>query len=331
MSGEATEKLVLAPEATFAAIEQALSHMGWSRTADTATLPPLVPGEPEFAVWTRSNPEARIHYSCNPVVGLRVLAVSGKEAHETRVELRDTLPCLTPSALQELLADPESRRVLLGLYAARELLAIHLFDEIQELTDHDNPRISETAAATCEALAIALAELGLDRLKTDQARHPGRSALFPHLGSTEVRRNLVRWLIRDAIPGEPGLPAQFAAAVHDDDWLVRLLGAIGAARFGVTGLWPDIRRMDLPRTGREGANAQERSMLLALRGAILGELSGAPPASGPRERARLEEHLRNVVIGRDDGIRDAVRAKVEDWLEPTDSNPAFSESERSIR
>lgn len=320
MAAGTMAKLVIAPEVQFARIEQILSDQGWGRAKDTAKRPPLVKGELEFASWSQADKELRAHYSCNPVVGLRVLEIDGVESSAATSRIAETVPHLSMDDLKSLLQDPDPRRILLGLYAAVELEAFLLLNEINALAQHSNQRVSSTAVDTRESLSLRLLQRGQQQLEAERAKHPDRSVIFPRIADVELRRNLLRWMIREPSAKSQDVQLLLGAALHDEDWLVRLLGAIAAVRYGATELWLEIRKMELPRTSRSGLDQHQQSMLLALRAAILGELAQEAPVSGSSERTRLERHLRQIVIGRDDGVHDDVYLQVERWLTPTDSH-----------
>jgi hypothetical protein len=108
--------IMLRPEVSFAQIHWLFLAAGWRGGATVAT-PPLVPAEPELAVWRRER--AVVRYECNPVVWLRVLRPSGAAA------TLPVLPALTATDVLALLQGPaqtdaQAGRVLLGILAARE-------------------------------------------------------------------------------------------------------------------------------------------------------------------------------------------------------------------
>ena len=70
-------RLVLDPSILFEEMRRRLESLGFARQPDTTITPPLVPGEPESASFISPESEARIVYTFNPVVKLRVLAFHG--------------------------------------------------------------------------------------------------------------------------------------------------------------------------------------------------------------------------------------------------------------
>ena len=66
-----TFSLVLKPNVSFQSLTGSLDQLGWQRRPDTSVAPPIIPGEPEFASWSREGD--RISYTFNPVARFRVL------------------------------------------------------------------------------------------------------------------------------------------------------------------------------------------------------------------------------------------------------------------
>lgn len=300
-------------------IEQILSDQDWARAKDTAAQPPLLEDEPEFASWSQADKDLRAHYSYNPVVGLRILEIDGIEAAAAISRVAETVAHLDMQEVQSLLQDADPRRILLGLYAAVALQAFLLLNQISALTQHSNQRVSSTAVDTLEALSLLLLQRGQQQLEAERAEHPDRSAIFPRLADVELRRNLLRWIIQEPSALTQDVQLLLGAALHDKDWLVRLIAAIATVRYGATELWLDVRKMEFPQTSRSGLNQRQRSMLLALRAAMLGELAQELPAPSSGERNKLERHLRHIVMGQDDGVYDEVYLQVKQWLKPTDN------------
>ncbi len=93
--------LVLLPNFSFANLEVRLAELGWTAQASTMVRPPILPGEPEMASWRKQ--DVLLTYSFNPVVGLRVIHLSGGEAAASRRELAEHLPSLELGELETLL------------------------------------------------------------------------------------------------------------------------------------------------------------------------------------------------------------------------------------
>jgi hypothetical protein len=129
-----------------------------------------------------------------------------------------------------------------------------------------------TGAVTAAAVADAL-----ERLKTEQRRHPERSALFPHLGDASVRRQILRWMARDQARSSPAIDQVLRAALADPDWEVRMTAVIAAARLRAASVLPDVARTELPRTRDEGFDRDDRRILELLRRASMAALADAQP------------------------------------------------------
>jgi hypothetical protein len=300
-------RIVVAPATGFAEIDAALAGLGLAPGPDDAVTPPAIPGEREFAYWTAAGGDALISYSFNPAVALRVLAFSGADAAGWKARASAQLPLLEPDGIHALLKSAEPRSVLLGLFAAAELKAAALIGDIEPLRLHRDQLISQAAARAAERLALAVLDLGAERLAAERRRHPGRSALFPRLGDADRRREILAWLLRDAEGMNEDAAEVLRAALADEDWRVRAAAMLVAVRLGAAALWPDIRKMALPTSSRSGLDRVRRSLLLAARKAALAELAGEPLPAGTDDKARLAKRLRDVVAGRkreqpDDGI-----------------------------
>ena len=308
-------RLVVAPDTGFAAIAAALAGLGLAEGPDDAVTAPMIPGEREFAHWTAASGDALVHYSFNPVVSLRVLAVSGSDALAWRAQIASLLPLLGPADLRRLLRSPEPRDVLLGLFAAAELKAAALIGDVEPLRIHRDRRISQAAARTAETLALAVLELGAERLAAEQRRHPERSALFPRFGDAAARREVLIWLLRDGHDFNEEVAKMLRSALVDPDWQVRVTAMLVAVRLKAAALWPEIRRIELPATSRSGLDGAGRSLRRAARTAALAELAGEPAPAGTDDKSLLMARLRDALAGRSDGRPDELRDWIEGWLE----------------
>jgi len=135
--------VVLAPMLPFAAIHRAFVAAGW-RGGATTQAAPLVPAEPEFAVWRRATTIA--YYDANPVVWLRVLRVRG-------LDPIPELPRLSEDDVLALLQSEDRTSRLRGVLATTEL----------RLTAA-RPRLAELAASAAEPLIPQYARQALRAL-----------------------------------------------------------------------------------------------------------------------------------------------------------------------
>jgi hypothetical protein len=308
-------KLVVHPTVAWQAIDEALRDSGFERGEDTAATPPTLPGEPEAAHWFRSSSDTLVSYSFNPVVFLRLLDVEGTDAASVAGTLRERLRCISHRDLDGFLASSEPRELLLGLYTAAELKAIGLLSAVEALRTHTHQRVSQAAARTAEVLSLALVAVGAERLASEQRRHPDRSVVFPRLGDAGERREILLWLLHDS-PEAPGDSEKvLRSALVDPDWEVRVTAMLVVARMGLSDLWLNVKRMELPATSRSGLDRRWRSVLSALKKAVLAELAAEPRPTADNERSRLMLHLRKLAAGENDGLQDELHHWVNGMLQ----------------
>ncbi|MCP4898061.1 MAG: hypothetical protein GY906_13905 [bacterium] len=295
-------KLILEPSVSFATVNERLVALGCEARPSTMVSEPILPGEPELAQWRHCHRDSLITYTFNPAVLLRVLALKGGDADELRESIAGELACLSPRRLKQLLAGSEARELLLGLYAVRELGAVGLLDRVDRLKTHGEPLVAQAAQDTFEQLALSLARRGAQQLEWEKASHPDRSALFPRIGDAHTRRQMLRWLATDPTRSED-LAVVLRTGLEDEDWEVRATAMLIAARKGIGDLWQDVKRIELPRTGKHGPDAGDRAILKALRKAVLEHLADEemPHRPGPDSNAELQTaagmrfHLRRLV------------------------------------
>lgn len=308
-------RLVVAPATRFADIAAALAGLGLEPGPDDSVTPPAIPGEREFAYWTAPEGDSLVHYSFNPAVRLRVLVFSGDDAWRWRATAASRLPLLDFDELKGLLASEEPREILLGMFAAAELKAVTLAADVESLRLHRDRLVSQAAARTAEALALAVVEVGAERLAAEQRRRPDRSALFPRIGDAERRRATLIWLWKDGHPLNEDVARVLRSGLEDEDWKVRVTAMLVAVRLRAASLWPHVRRVELPTTSRSGLDSRQRSLLVAARKAALAELAGEPLPDGSDAKARLMRRLRDVVAGRKGDRPDDSLDWLETWLD----------------
>ncbi|MEH2522014.1 hypothetical protein V1279_007587 [Bradyrhizobium sp. AZCC 1610] len=277
--------MVLGPEVSFSRLDRALSKLGWERAPDTSAAPSLVPGEPEFASWSRHDDES-ISYTFNPVVRLRVLVFYGARAGALKTEVESSLPALGIPELEALLQSTDPRQLLLGVLALRELRALALTERLGPLRSHREATVARAAQKAHAELVQLAVEVAAERLREDKRQRPDRSVLFPRLGDAHLRRQTLRWLIRDRKESNEHIEAVLRSGLVDKDWEVRATAMLAAARLGVRALGKDVERLELPRTSREGPDETDRSILYAARKVVLAQLAGEP---GP-ERTAAPDH-----------------------------------------
>ena len=291
--------VIIRPTTSFQDVHEAFTRLGWSRAFDPPVTPSLIPGEPEFASWSRHDDEG-ISYTFNPVVKLRVLVFYGARAGALKAEVETLLPTLGVAELEALLQSSEPRELLLGVLASRELRVYTLLERLEALRTHREAAIARAAQkAHAELLGLAVG-VGAQRLAEEKRRHPDRSVLFPRLGDAHLRRQTLRWLIRDRKESNEHIEAVLRSGLVDKDWEVRATAMLAAVRLGVRGVGKDVERIELPRTSREGPDETDRSILFATRKVVLAQLAGEPEpeeTAAPEPRAVMWRHLWRCVAG----------------------------------
>ena len=311
-----TVSLVLDPNVSFRMLADSLAELGWQRRPDTSVAPPIIPGEPEFASWSRG--EDRISYTFNPVVRLRVLAFYGEDAGSARARVRDALPMLELEELEELLRSSEPREVLLGILAAGVLKVVTVLGTLETLRNHRERAVAQAAAKTHEDLfQYAVAE-GAAHLRREKHSHPDRSVLFSRIGDAHFRRQTVRWLIGDRRESNEEIDALLRSALADEDWEVRASAMLAAVRLGATAVGADVKRMKLPRTSSEGPDEADRSIVRALHELAVDRLAGNPLNTPEisHERAELRRHVSRCMMGQPVDKHDRVFLLVHALTEP---------------
>lgn len=286
--------LVAAPGLAFEELNAQLLSLGWS-LSDEPEAPPLVPGEPEWAVYERPDADARIHYSFNPVFRLRVLQFHGADALAHFVAASQRVPVLGTPELRRLLDSAEPREVLLGLSAAGELRDRAVLPRISALREHADERIARSAERVYTALNPPILEEVVKRLVEEKAAAPGRSVVFAHLPDVEQRRQILRWFIRDHTESSPNIDEVLRSALRDTDAEVRVTAVLAAARLGAKAVLSDLLQAKMPTSPPHGADERDPRFYECLRGVVAGLLAGRPlPPEGSRERQRLEPLLRAI-------------------------------------
>ncbi|NOK32063.1 SUMF1/EgtB/PvdO family nonheme iron enzyme [Corallococcus exercitus] len=287
--------LVTRPEVSFEAMDRVLSALGWFLQSEGQT-PPLIPGEPELAVYVHRGTDTWLHYTFNPVLRLRVLEFSGRDAVGQWATVRKAVPVLDAPALMELLTSSETREVLLGLLATEALRERASLDRVAALRFHPEFSVSRTAERVLASLVPDGTEEAFQRLKAEKEAHPDRSVLFAHLPGEEQRRQVLRWLIHDSTASNPDIDAVLNSALVDEDAEVRVTAVLAAARLQARSVLPALREAHMPTSTREGAAPMDRHFYAGLRNLVAELLAGRPPPpEGSPKRARMEPLLRALL------------------------------------
>ena len=140
-----TTPLILAPDSSFAQLSERLSEVGWQMVGNAAQ--PIVPGEPEHAVFQRAGAE-NLFYSFNPVCRLRVLDRS-ELASPSDLALSSAVDTATVRAW---LSAGDERTVLRGILAAGQLADPGLAAPIEPHRHHPRAAIAQAATRVLDAL-----------------------------------------------------------------------------------------------------------------------------------------------------------------------------------
>jgi hypothetical protein len=285
---------IVSPALAFADLDARLETSGWFLESESQT-PPIIAGEPELAAWTHREHDASIVYTFNPAVYLRVLTFDGPDADLAWRQVCTCIPGLEKADLDRLLASNVVRDTLLGLFAAAELREVRTLEAVSALVDHPDPTVRRAAERTRHVLAEAALAVGVAQLQRQQRVRPDRSVLFSKVARAEDRRQVVRWWIRDFERASPTLVPALRAALVDPDWEVRASAVLAVARLQARDLGREVRRVELPSSGREGLSPQDRSVLQAIRRAAVEHLAKAPLPDGGGERSARWRHLRQCI------------------------------------
>jgi hypothetical protein len=300
--------LVVSPNLSFDRIVSDLAILGWQPEPNRSVTAPLIPGEPEMAAFRHG--KDRIVYTFNPVVSLRVLAFHGPGARERLAEASNQLPVLDADDMRRLLRSTDVAEILLGILAAGELAAVDLIEEVARLRGHPDGMVARAATRTHEILAHEVVGLGLEQLGREKAHRPERAVLFPRLGDAPQRRQILRWLMHDNERSTHNIDAALRSALVDPDWEVRATAVLAAARLRATNVGLAVRKVELPKTSREGLDASDRRMLVAIRDTAVALLGGRPVppalAGAPASRDELWVHVTRCVLGLPVSVHDRV-------------------------
>ncbi|RKH20065.1 hypothetical protein D7X74_05125 [Corallococcus sp. CA047B] len=284
--------LVARPDFTFEALDRVLEGLGWFLQSESQT-PPLIPGEPELAVYVHRAKGTELQYSFNPVVRLRVLQLHGRDAVEGWNAVRRQVPVLDAPALAALLASRETKDVLLGLLATGELRERSSLERVAALRFHPEESVSRTAERVHAQLVPAGVPEAFQVLEAEKRAHPERSVLFAHLPGEEQRRQVLRWLIQDHPRSNPHIDAVLNSALVDADAEVRVTAVMTAARLQARAVIPALVAAKMPTSTREGADPRDRLFYSGLRDLVAGVLAGRPlPPEGSPKRERMAPLLR---------------------------------------
>jgi hypothetical protein len=287
--------IVAAPGLSFTQIRELMTGAGW--TLESQSEKPMLPSEPEFAVFVSPDMQTNLHYTFNPVVRLRALQVRGAEAASRREQIAKVLPNLQEAGVRSLLASADLRERLLGLFAAEELGLIGLTNAVLKLQSDADSRVSQTAARVSKALLNQAFIAASAQIAQEATAHPGRSAWFQHLASTELRKQTLRWLMRDCKESNESIDQTLRSALSDPDPEVRITAVIAAAKLNAKNVGHALRAAVIPTSTSEGSDPRDRFFCERLRQTALRYLATESAAANDTSNAGKREQFRKAVCG----------------------------------
>ena len=281
------ETLVASPHLPFIELRGRLEDLGWALESQSEK--PIIPAEPELAVFAHENANATIHYTFNPVVKFRVLQFRGADSQSARALALRKIPFLSGPEIRVLLGSREIRELLLGLFAAEELGEIKVLDVVDRLCSHVDEKITRTAVRVRESLRSKAISEAADRLLAEQKLHPERSPLFSHLSGLELRKQVLRWLMHDYGASNPGIDQVLRSALVADDPEVRITAVLAAAKLRATNVAQAVRDAEIPTSTRYGADERDRLFYTRLRQTVLRYLAEGSKTGSGHDDARREQ------------------------------------------
>jgi hypothetical protein len=263
MASHSHPTLVASPDFSFREISAKLTELGWDTESSSAD--PILRGEPEVATFVQLEDRTQIYYTFNPAVKLRVMQFRGLYADLCCQRVAFDVPVLSSVDVTGLLDSGDRRRILLGLFAAEELGEIEALPRVAKLCLYDDPKIARTALRVREALLPKTLDAVSTHLAAEQARRPDRFIWFSQLAKPELRRQVLRWLIRDRSGVSNGVHQILLSALDDLDPEVRITAVLTAAKVKATNLIQAICKADMPTSTSLGAFEPDRLLYERLR------------------------------------------------------------------
>jgi hypothetical protein len=221
-------ELVLVPACGFAELSERLFRSGWQCVASAAH--PLVPGEPEHAVFERDDQE-RIHYTFNPVCQLRVLEI----ARELDPATRASLPRVDSAEVESWLTSADERILLRGVLAARLMPDAALIERVESLRKHPRAAIAQAAARVSEEIHAV-----------DGHGQTGTNARSQALGIIEILKAQVAPLLQALSQDYTGVVLNTVKPM-DADYAKAFVGAAAeSARQAYDAIWKQAGDMQYP-------------------------------------------------------------------------------------
>lgn len=263
--------LIASPQVSFGELGRQLAALGWE--LESASSEPILAGEPELAVFVLREDATSIHYTFNPVVMLRVLQFRGENAKVQCRQAARRIAVLALDDLRKLLDSRNTKQLLLGLLAADELSQIGVLDQVEALCTHGDARVARTASRVRDSLTTQVVQQVTHQFAAEQASHSERSAWVSHLPQPELRKQVLRWMMRGSQESNRSIDQVLHSALKDADPEVRVTAVLAAAKLKATNLIAAIRDVNIPTSSRHGADERDRFFYERLRQTTVGYLS----------------------------------------------------------
>lgn len=92
--------------------------------------------------------------------------------------------------------------------------------------------------------------------------------------STQLKRQVIRWLIANNAAPNVGIIDLLDACLEDADWEVRMSAVLAAGRLNITRLAQKVERAKIPTGSRDGFDSRDHDTLVAIRQVIVAHLEG---------------------------------------------------------
>ncbi len=298
--------LIADPDLPYADVAGRLRALGWEWLRESQHLP-ILPGEPEWVIWSAAEPPARLIYTFHPAVRLRVLAFSGTGAEAQCRRTAAALPHLTSADIRDRLTSTVEGDALLGLLATEELGLLALLPAVVALCGSEDDFVAEVAVRVAGTLQRQVAAFA--RQVLDGPSPTSRLQAFASSVAPAIRRQVVRTAGRDLQREEElALLVLLRAGFADPDWEVRASALLWTGRRGLGALAEAAGSARLPDTDTVSRDDQRRLSLL--RAVVLDHLRGQAPRD-PEGR-----HALHCVLQQEDGVFDDLRLLVHSLTEP---------------
>lgn len=123
-----------------------------------------------------------------------------------------------------------------------------------------------------------------------------KAEIFENIPIPSFRRETVRWVLHDFKELNQNIINLLKKALKDADWEVRMSAVIACARMGAKELIKEIRKVEVPQTGRSGMNREERKILQGIKDASMYLLKGGIIGELPTGMPETKEERRNYLL-----------------------------------